>query len=81
MAAAAVADMVVVAADLVVAEAAQAVDVLTAWAVAVTDHADHAVPVDLPAAKQCLGGSGTAPDLSIKTASNEAAFTLANRQN
>jgi hypothetical protein len=50
-AAAAAADLVVVAADLVAAVVAQAVDVLTAWAVAATDHVDRAAPVDLPAAK------------------------------
>ena len=60
-----VVDLVAVAAvadSVVVAQAAQAVAVLMAWAVAATDHADHAVPVVLPAAKQFTVESGTAPD-------------------
>lgn len=59
--------MAAVVADLVavvgLVEAAQAVGVLTAWAVAATAHADHAAPVDLQAAKQLSVESGLVSDL------------------
>ena len=64
--AAVVADLVAVAVaavDLVAVEAAQAVGVLTAWAVAATAPADHAAPVDLQAAKQLSVESGLVSDL------------------
>jgi len=53
--------------DLVAVEAAQAVGVLTACAVAATAPADHAVPVDLQAAKRLSVESGLVSDLLCKS--------------